>query len=280
MITCGNVFAERSGAIAESRTDSENKMPKETFANYFDELQAQRDAWQRKANLRALYRRWYARIVAALSPQRPVVELGSGCGNFKSFIPEVFATDVFPCGPWIDMRVDARRLPFAENSIGNVVMIDCLHHLPRPIDFLRGAARCLRPGGRVVLFEPAATPWARFVWRRFHHEPCDLSADLFATVGKPEPENANFTYSNMATATLLFLLGRDRFEACVPELKIERVEHSDFVVYPATGGFSYRGFVPGAVLPVLHAIESAITRPTARWLTAMRLLVVLEKPAA
>lgn len=254
-------------------------MPKETFANYFDELHAQREAWQRKANLRALYRRLYARIVAALSPLRPVVELGSGCGNFKSFFPETLATDVFPCGPWIDMQVDARKLPFAADSVGNLVMIDCLHHLPRPLDFLRKAADCLQPGGRIVLFEPAATPWARFVWRRFHHEPCDLSADLFSTFGQPEPENANFTYSNMATAALLFIHNRDRFASCVPTLTIKRVEHSDFAVYPATGGFSYRGFVPGAILPALHAIESAITRPMAPWLTAMRLLVVLEKPA-
>lgn len=252
-------------------------MGKKTCEDYFDELKAQREAWQRKANLRALYCRWYARIVAALAPLRPVVELGSGCGNFKAYFPEAIATDVFPCGPWIDTRADARQLPFAAGSVGNFVMIDCLHHLPRPISFLRRAADCLQDGGRIVLFEPAATPWARFVWKRFHHEPCDLSADLFAAEQAPEPENPNFTYSNMATATLLFVRGCERLAAAVPSLNIARVEFSDFLIYPATGGFSYRGFVPGAVLPLLHAAETILTRPTASCLTGMRMLVVLDK---
>ena len=253
-------------------------MPKQTFDNYADELQAQHEAWQRKRSLRQLYQRWYARIVAHLSPLRPVVELGSGCGNFKAFFPETVATDVFPCGPWIDCLVDARELPFAPGTVGNFVLIDCLHHLPRPLNFLRRAAECLQPGGRVVLFEPAATPWANFVWKHFHHEPSNLGHDLFAEDGLPEPENPGFCYSNMATATLLFLRGNSRLPSALPELSLATTEMSDFLLYPATGGFSYHSLVPPGLLPTLHAVETLVTRPFARWLTAMRLLVVLEKP--
>src|SRR5262245_26682199 len=139
-------------------------MPKETYADYRQELAFQKQIWEHKASLRAIYARWYRRIVEALSPRRPVVEIGSGCGNFKASFKDVIATDVILGGPWIDCRADAHALPFAACSVGNFVLIDCLHHLPRPLRFLRQAKQALQPGGRIVIFEPALTPWARLVW--------------------------------------------------------------------------------------------------------------------
>lgn len=252
-------------------------MPKETFSDYRRELEFQRQAWERKPSLRALYRRWHARIVSHLSPARPVVEIGAGCGNFKSFFPQAVATDVYPCGPWIDRVVDARDLPFEEGEVGNLVMIDCLHHLPRPLKFLRSATQALKTGGRIVLFEPAATPWARFVFSHFHHEKLTLQQDLFAEDNQSEPPNVGFLFNNLAIAELLFGRGRARLADHLPGLRLVATEYSDFLVYPAIGGFSYRSFVPAPLVPVLHTLEDWITRPLARRLTAMRMLVALEK---
>ena len=252
-------------------------MPKPVCKNYADELRHQAQVWARKPGLRALYGHWYARIVAALAPRRPVVEIGAGCGNFKAFFPEASATDAIQGGPWIERIVDARALPYRHGEIGNFVLIDCLHHLPRPLGFLRAAAAALQPGGRIVLFEPACTPWARLVWRLFHHEPVDLRQDLFAEEALPEPENAGLAFTNMGIATLLFVKGRDETLRRLPDLNLVRIEYSDFVVYPATGGFSYLTLVPAFALPALHAAEWVLTRPFASWLTGMRLLVVLEK---
>lgn len=252
-------------------------MPKAISSDYSDELRQQIIAWQRKPGLRAVYHHWYERIVAELADYQPVVEIGSGCGNFKRFYPATLATDAINAGDWIDQVVDARSLPFAPESIGNYVMIDCLHHLPRPIGFIRKAIETLQPGGRLVLLEPAITPWSRGIWKFFHHEPVNLSIDFFADRDKPEPANAGFTYANMATAYLLFVVHAERLEQTVPGCRVLKVQWSDWLLYPATGGFSYFSLLPSRLITVMHPWEYRLTpRWMARW-TALRMLVVIEK---
>ena len=186
--------------------------------------------------------------------------------------PEVVATDVIDAGEWIDRVVDARELPFADGEVGNFVMIDVLHHLPRPLNFLRAAAASLQPGGRIVLLEPAATPWARLVLGACHHEPVDKTQDLFAEDGTPEPPNEGFTFANQAIATLLFVDNPAETAARVPELELVAAEHSDFVVYPATGGFSYLNLMLARFVQPLYRFERKVTKSIQPW-TGMRLLV-------
>jgi SAM-dependent methyltransferase len=252
-------------------------MAKQRFTHYQDELAFQREVWARKGSLRAIYQRWYKRISTHIGAPRPVVEIGAGCGNFKAFFSETFATDALPNGAWLDALADARRLPFQPNSIGHFVLVDCLHHLPRPIRFLRQTRDALQPGGRIILLEPAATPWARLVWALCHHEPVDVSVDFVRHADDPEPENEGLSYANMGTAHVLFRRQWTQAHTLLPGLRLARVEHSDCVVYPATGGFSYLNVMPAALLPPLHALEGALTWPFAAWLTGLRMLIVLEK---
>ena len=58
----------------------------------------------------------------------------------------VVATDI-QFAPWLDCVADAQRLPLADATAANIVMIDVLHHLEFPVVFFREAARVLRPGG-------------------------------------------------------------------------------------------------------------------------------------
>jgi SAM-dependent methyltransferase len=253
-------------------------MAKTPFNDYAEELAYQRDVWERKASLRVIYETWYSRIVDELAPNRPVVEIGAGCGNFKAYFPDAIATDAIDAGDWIDRVVDARDLPFAAGEVGNFVMIDVLHHLPRPINFLRAAAKALQPGGRIVMLEPAATPWAKAVLGLFHHEPVDLTQDLFVDDGTPEPANEGFTFANQGIGTLLFVKNPEETFRRLPELKPVSVEHSDFVVYPATGGFSYLNLMPARLVGPLYKFEKRVTGRTANQ-TGMRLLIVLERQA-
>jgi SAM-dependent methyltransferase len=251
-------------------------VPKQRALNYQDELEHQRRAWERKPALRSVYRTWFARIRAELAPVGPTVEIGAGSGNFKEFLPEVIATDVFDNGPWLDVLADARRLPFGDGDVGNVVMADAIHHMPRPLDVLREVRRVLRPGGRVVILEPAATPWARLVLRLFHHEPVDLHQDVFAEDGSPEPANEGFSFANQAFATLLFVDNPHETLQRVEGLELKSVQRSDFIVYPATGGFSYFCLVPANLAEPLQRAETRLLSRTTK-LTAMRLLIVLER---
>jgi SAM-dependent methyltransferase len=76
----------------------------------------------------------------------------------------------------------AARLPFRNELFSRVVMLDVLHHLERPIEFLKEASRILQPGGRLAMIELAMTPLAQRFYQHFHEESVDLNADPFAQI--------------------------------------------------------------------------------------------------
>ena len=96
----------------------------------------------------------------------PTLEVGGGSGNFKLFAPDTVSSDILPA-PWLDLVCDAQRLPFADASFANIVMVDVLHHIGSPLRFLKEAARVLRPGGRLIFCEPAITPLSGLFYRSF-----------------------------------------------------------------------------------------------------------------
>jgi SAM-dependent methyltransferase len=74
--------------------------------------------------------------------------------------------------PNLDIVCGANPLPFRSGSLGGVVMLDVLHHLPEPLEFLNEASRVLRPGGRLVMIEPCITCPSYLLYRYFHDEDC------------------------------------------------------------------------------------------------------------
>ncbi|MBF6568853.1 MAG: hypothetical protein IVW54_08260 [Candidatus Binataceae bacterium] len=254
-------------------------MVKTTFADYGEEIDYQREVWQRKAALRTVYEQWYGNCADALSGLTPTVEIGAGCGNFKAYYPREIASDVLYGRNWIELVMDAQYLALAANGIGNLIAFDVMHHLQRPLEFLRQALWALKPGGRLVLCEPALTPWSRFVYRAFHHEPLDSGWDLFGLDGSPPEPDPGHAFANMAIAEILFWRQRARTLKLLPGFKMVKARKFGFVLYPLSGGFGYRCFLPETGLSFLLRLEEAFTRPVARRLTGMRMLVVLEKRA-
>jgi SAM-dependent methyltransferase len=63
----------------------------------------------------------------------------------------------------------ATPLPFADASLGGVLAVLVLQHLPQPSAFLAEIRRCLRPGGHVLLTAPThdrASPTSQnLYWR-------------------------------------------------------------------------------------------------------------------
>ena len=97
-------------------------------------------------------------------------------------------------------------------------MIDVLHHLETPSIFFKEAIRVLKPGGRIIMLEPAITPLSWFFYYFFHQEDVDMSQDPFL-VCKSNP-NKDPYQSNQAIPSLLFKKHKARFKYDFPELQI------------------------------------------------------------
>jgi SAM-dependent methyltransferase len=232
-------------------------------------LARHRAAWRARPELRAVYREWFDRLLAAVAARRPVVEVGSGPGFFKERAPSLVATDVVP-GLSVDVRCDAGVLPFRSASVGAIVMVDTLHHLPRPLDFLSEAARVLKPGGRLAMVEPWITPPSWVLYRYFHHEECRLGVDVARPFGSDPKADLD------GNAAIPYLLLARLRETGLP-LHLVRAEPFVGLPYLATFGFKVEKPLPGFVQSLAGAAEAAL-RPLARWV-ATRIFIVLEKPA-
>jgi SAM-dependent methyltransferase len=245
-------------------------------ASTLERFEEHRRAWDSNPALRTLYADWYARIAAQLPPPElgPRVELGSGPGFAKQFIPDLELTDIVRA-PWHDRECSADALPFADGSVGAVVLFDVLHHLSSPRTFFAEAIRVLRPGGRLVMCEPYVSPVSYPVYKLLHEEPTILRGiNPLADQVSADPRDP--FDSNQAIPTLLFGRRRAAFEAAFPALVILAVEHLSSLSYPASGGFSHRPLLPIAVWSALHSLEERLPKPILRW-GAFRMLVTMER---
>jgi SAM-dependent methyltransferase len=231
-----------------------------------------RATWERKPVLRLVYNDFYDRIAAACVPGI-IIEVGGGIGNLKQRLSNVVATDL-QLSPWLDLVADAQRLPFAPEAASNIVMVDVLHHLEYPANFFHEAERILRPGGRIVMVEPAITLGSTLFYRHLHHEPVNTSTDPLVT-GEPHPER-NPIDSNQAIPTLIARKHRARFHALFPGLRFERIDWFSLAVYPMSGGFKAWSLLPIKVARHLLNFERVLEPIAGRFL-AFRMLLVIEK---
>ena len=240
-----------------------------------DQLDRFRTVWERKRALRIIYDDFYDRIVAACRPGL-TIEIGGGIGNLKRRLINAVTTDIQPAS-WLDCVADAQRLPFARASAANIVMVDVLHHLEFPIVFFREATRVLRPGGRVLMVEPAITWGSSLFYRLFHHERVRTSADVLME-GSPDARRDPYA-SNQAIPTLLATRDRERFHRLLPMLRIAGVQWFSFAAYPLSGGFQPWSLIgEGITRPVLR-IERMIEPMLGRFI-GFRMMIVVEKTMA
>jgi SAM-dependent methyltransferase len=234
-------------------------------------LEGYRDVWERKPVLRLIYDDFYDRLAAACLPGM-TIEIGGGIGNLKRRLGDVVATDI-QSAPWLDCVADAQRLPFASGAAANIVMVDVLHHLEFPVVFFREAARVLRPGGRVLMVEPAITWGSSLFYRLLHHEPVRTSAQVLID-GTPDPKRDPYD-SNQAIPTLLATRDRERFHRLFPQLRITSVEWFALAAYPLSGGFKPWSLISAGIARRMLALERAL-EPTIGRFAAFRMMLVVE----
>jgi len=200
---------------------------------------------------------------------RPSLEVGSGAGFLKSYIPDVITSDVV-VGEGIDRVEDACALSFEDGALKAVYAVGVLHHLREPGRFLGEVGRVLVTGGRCVLDEPSSTPFGYFMNRHLHQEHTDRHAEEWGI-----PAGGRLTGANMALAYIIFRRDRGRFEELFPRLKVRQIVYHDFLRYTLSGGLSFRPFVPRCLFGAVNGLEK-LAAPLMRWL-GHEMIVVLEK---
>jgi SAM-dependent methyltransferase len=236
-------------------------------------------SWSQNASLRALYRYWYGEVKAALEPvaSGKVVELGSGPGFAKLFLPDIYTSDIFKA-EWHDYQIDATHVwPFADAELDGVVLFDVLHHLSEPLPVFHEATRTLRAGGRMVLMEPYISPCSYPVLHYLHPEDVDTTVDPFSGARfHTEAEQKDPFAGNQALAGLIFGQHRARLQAEFPELSIVRMQLYSGLSYVASGGFSRRSLLPSRLWSGLFWLDRHMPRSLLPIL-AFRFLVILER---
>jgi SAM-dependent methyltransferase len=228
--------------------------------------------WQQKPSLRIVYEEMYARIGKECRSGR-TLEIGGGIGNFKDYWPGTINLDIQSL-PWTDTVADAHLLPFVDGSFDNIVVIDTLHHLVRPIRFFREAKRVLKSTGRLVIVEPMISPLSHFFYNRFHPEPVDM-LDAPLEDGPLDPNRQPFD-SNQAIPTILFLRQRKKFEKYFPEFTILLCKGFGLFAYPLSGGFRPWTGLPVFLAPLLLCFERRVEGLLAPTM-GFRMIVTLEK---
>lgn len=178
-----------------------------------------------------------------------VLEIGSGPGFLKKLLPGLVTSEILNVST-VDIILDAQTLPLKRNCLGAIVMVDVFHHLPAVTSFLDCASLCVRPGGTIVMVEPWITPWSHFVYRYFHHEPLDMKA-----VDWTFPANGPLSGANSALPWIVFKRDRKKFENDFSEWIVEEIKLDYPFTYLASGGLSFRSFLPFNFFGILRRFE-------------------------
>ena len=210
---------------------------------------------KRKYFLRKLYEQWYRTILEAqkATENDVVVELGSGGGFIKDMYPFVICSDVIdlPCN---DMTFSALEMPFKDNTVDSLIMIDTMHHIPDAELFLKEAERILKNNGKIIMLEPANTLWGRFLFKNFHHEAFDTKANWKVQSTGP------LSGANQALPWIVFFRDREIFMEKFPALKIKKITFLNPLTYILSGGLSYRQLLPNFSYPVIKCIDKILPK--------------------
>ena len=211
---------------------------------------AHRDIILKKPFLKRLYNDWYLIFIIKSKEIKngKYLEIGSGGGFLKDVFPEVITSDILIL-PNVDLIFTAEEIPFKENELASIVMLNVFHHIPKPHLFLKEAQRTLIKGGKIIMTEPANSSLARFIYKRFHHEPFDEKGQREIKAGNP------LSNSNQALPYIYFERDLNLFKKDFPLLKINSINYHSPFSYIISGGVSRSAMLPFFMYNFVKGIE-------------------------
>jgi SAM-dependent methyltransferase len=173
------------------------------------------------------------------------LELGSGGGFLKDFLPGIITSDVIPYAG-VDRVVDATAMPFADDGLRFICMLNTLHHISDAELFLKEVNRCLKVGGRLFMVDQHPGWIAYPILKWGHHEPFDPASKDWTF------ESSSYLGSaNGALSWIIFQRDRARFERLFPKLRIKRYEPHSALKYWLAGGLKRWSLVPKPLVPLV-----------------------------
>jgi SAM-dependent methyltransferase len=211
---------------------------------------AHRDLILQKPFLKRLYNDWYDVFIKKAKEIKTGkhLEIGSGGGFLKEVFPEVITSDILAL-PNVDMVFSAEVMPFKENELASIVMLNVFHHIPKPYLFLQEAQRTLVKGGKIIMTEPANSALGKFIYKRFHHEPFEENGPREIKAGNP------LSNSNQALPHIYFERDLELFKKEFPQLKINSIKYHSPFSYIISGGVSRSAMLPYFMYNFVKGIE-------------------------
>ena len=152
------------------------------------------------------------------------------------------------------MTLSALNMPFDDNTIGGIFMIDTMHHIPDSEQFLNEVNRVLTNGGKMIMIEPANSIWGRFIYQNFHHEPFEPKG------GWTIPSSGPMSDANGALPWIVFERDREIFKSKFPNLKIESITYINPLAYLLSGGVSRKQLLPNFSFPLIMVADKILSK--------------------
>lgn len=232
-------------------------------------------AIRRKPSLNSLYREFYDRyrhVLKSCPESGLAVEIGSGVGFARECLPELTTTDLLAYDG-LDLVMDARHMPFADQSVRFFCLLNVFHHIPDVAAFLSECQRCLKPGGRLLIVDQYPGWLSHWIFRYLHHEPY-----------RPEAVDWSFrstgplSGANGALAWIVFIRDRCRFERQFPHLQIARIEPHTPLRYWLSGGLKHWTLLPRRLWRLATRLDCLLLKCSGRWGSFLDVELVRTSP--
>ena len=210
-----------------------------------------------KRSLKKFYEYCYAlyeQFTSVNSKEGVHLELGAGAGFLKEYNPKFTTTDLIPYRG-VDQVVDAINMPFVDDSVDSVSMLNVLHHIPDAAKMFAELERILKVGGRVVIIDQNRGWISKPILKYVHHEAYEEDAADWQFKSEGPLSSANG-----ALAWIIFSRDIEKFKHEFPRLKLIKSTSFAPLSYWLCGGLKDWCLMPGFLLKGFLRFENAIAR--------------------
>ena len=240
--------------------DNENsKLNKKSIASVIEEYKELKNK-----NLNFLVNERFSWMQQFINKTDVGLEVGAGAAFSKHLInAKTLYTSDYSNDNHLDFQnIDAEKTGFEDLKYDFVIASNMMHHVPHPIIFLEEMYRILKPGGRLIIFEPHVSMIYQLVTFFTKHEGFDFTVDVW-NKKQSVKQNNNPWDSNQAVAYLLFKNHELFHKNINNKFKIIYDKFAEFMIFLNSSGIYSKSFhIPlnFTILKIINLIDKFLIR--------------------